>query len=200
MKKLYNESPKQKRLSPYGVAACLLLTALPPALSGQSGAQQPIRPVIPEANRYEPGKVFLEHADHLSMDENVSRDYQVLVGNVKFRKGDMFMYCDSAHFYMSTNSLDAYSNVKMEQGDTLFVFADELNYDGPREMATLFGSAGRKVRLINRDVKLETDVFYYDLAVSKGFYNVGVVEGWRGRLENKGEKGPQRDVEEERKM
>lgn len=190
MKKRIVKPHKQKRLSPYGVAACLLLTALPPALSGPLGAQQqpPIKPVIPDANRYEPGKVFLEHADHLSMDENVSRDYQVLVGNVRFRKGDMFMYCDSAHFYMSTNSLDAYSNVKMEQGDTLFVFADELNYDGPREMATLFGSAGRKVRLINRDVKLETDVFYYDLAVSKGFYNVGGVltdrqnslKSWRG--------------------
>ncbi len=190
MKRSANKSNMQKRLSPYGVVACLLLTALPPMLSEATVArqQQPIKPTIPTANRYESGKVFLEHADHLSMDENVSKDYQVLVGNVKFRKGDMFMYCDSAHFYMTTNSLDAYSNVKMEQGDTLFVYADELNYDGPREMATLYGSAGQKVRLINRDVKLETDVFYYDLAVSKGFYNVGGIltdrqnslRSWRG--------------------
>ena len=63
----------------------------------------------------------------------------------------------------------------MEQGDTLFVYADELEYSGADEMAVLYADPGKKVRLINRDVKLSTDVFNYDLASNIGFYNVGGV-------------------------
>lgn len=136
-----------------------------------------IRPVIPAANRYQEGKVFLEHADVWSYDEQrdlpPEEQYQVLTGNVQFRKGDMFMYCDSAHFFENSNSFDAFRNVRMEQGDTLFVYADELNYDGQTEIAVLYADPGKKVRLINRDVTLSTDVFNYDLASNVGYYEVG---------------------------
>ena len=52
----------------------------------------------PDADRHEPGKVFLERADRLMYDQVRDSDVQVLVGNVLFRKGDMYMYCDSARF------------------------------------------------------------------------------------------------------
>ena len=132
-----------------------------------------VTPTIPTADRHQPGKVFLEHADVLEMDQMRSPDFQVLRGNVVFRKDDMFMYCDSAYFYESTNSLDAFSNVRMEQGDTLFVYGDELNYNGLDELARLFARPGNKVRLINRDVKLTTDQFEYDLAQNVGYYRFG---------------------------
>lgn len=145
-----------------------------------------IKPSIPAADRHQPGKVFLEHADELNLDQNESGgEYQVLRGNVVFRKGDMFMYCDSAYFYDKTNSLDAFSHVRMEQGDTLFVYGDELNYDGPNEFATLYGLPGIPVKMINRDVKLETDIFYYDLELNYGFYDVGgVLTDKQNRLES----------------
>ena len=38
----------------------------------------------------------------------------------------------------AANSFDAFSNVRMEQGDTLFVYADELEYSGVDEMAVLY--------------------------------------------------------------
>lgn len=139
--------------------------------------QQDIKPIIPDADRYQEGKVFLEHADVWSYDEqkdlSPEEQYQILVGNVVFRKNDMFMYCDSAHFYENSNSFDAFSNVRMEQGDTLFVYADELNYDGLNELAVAYANPGKKVRLINNDVTLETDVFNYDLEINVGYYNVG---------------------------
>ncbi len=133
----------------------------------------PIAPTIPTANRYQQGKVFLEHASELKLENG--KDYQLLVGNVQFRRGDMYMYCDSAHFYDQTSSLDAFGNVRMEQGDTLFVYADELNYSGPEQLAVLYGHNGNPVRLINKDVKLETDVFNYDLGISLGYYEYGGV-------------------------
>lgn len=156
-------------------AACVILISLPVVL-----AQQPrknmITPTIPTADRTQPGKVFLEHADRLSQEEgpdNRPRDYQVLAGNVVFRKDAMFMYCDSAYFYEKTNSLDAFSNVRMEQGDTLFVYADELNYNGMTEIAHLYSGHGQKVRMVNRDVTLTTDQFQYDLKRNVGFYEFG---------------------------
>ncbi|MCH5319268.1 MAG: LPS export ABC transporter periplasmic protein LptC [Paramuribaculum sp.] len=156
----------------------VFVSALKPDKDKTVNANQ-IKPVIPTANRYEAGKVFLEHADSWSYDEQKDiapeDQYQVLVGNVVFRKNDMFMYCDSAYFYENSNSFDAFSNVRMEQGDTLFVFADELNYDGSTELATAYANAGKKVRLINRDVTLTTDVFNYDLEQNFGYYNVGGV-------------------------
>lgn len=164
-----------KRHSRHGaiyIVLCLLLLFIP-AILAQRPANNLIKPSIPSANRYQKDKVFLEYADRLSLTEG--QDYQLLIGNVQFRKGDMFMYCDSAHFYEQTNSLDAFGNVKMEQGDTLFVYADELDYDGNLELAILYANEGKKVKLINNDVKLETDIFNYDLGINLGYYEVGGV-------------------------
>ena len=131
--------------------------------------QSKIKPTIPSANRYQKGRVFLEYADRLSMDEAISPDYQVLNGNVKFRKADMYMFCDSAHYYDKQNSLYAFGNVKMEQGDTLFVYADELYYDGALDLAKLRNN----VRMINRNVTLYTDSLDYDMIANIGYYFEG---------------------------
>lgn len=131
----------------------------------------PIRPTIPDANRHDPSHVFLEHAEQLR--STAGSDYQVLVGDVAFRRDGMYMWCDSAHFYDLTGSFDAYGNVRMEQGDTLFVYADSLHYDEPQRLAILMAGAGRQVRLINRDVVLTTAEFNYDLNLDLGYYEVG---------------------------
>lgn len=133
----------------------------------------PIRPTIPTANRNQTGRVFLERADVLRKGAN--EDYQIVVGNVEFRRGGMFMYCDSAHFYDAPGAIEAYGNVRMEQGDTLFVYADELTYADTTQLAILYASFGNKVRLINRDVQLTTDIFNYDLGIDLGYYEVGGV-------------------------
>ena len=146
-----------------------------------------IKPVIPTADRYQAGKVFLEHADVWSYTEQPDlppqEQYQVLTGNVAFRKSDMYMYCDSAHFYEQSSNFDAYGNVRMEQGDTLFVYGDVLEYDDSTSIATLYGEGGRQVKLINRDVTLTTDVFYYDIAENVGYYDAyGVLSDSKNRL------------------
>lgn len=134
----------------------------------------PIVPTIARADRHQKGKIFLERADTLKALPGV--EYQIVTGDVLFRKEDMFMYCDSAHFYDGANSVHAFGNVRMEQGDTLFVYADELEYNDSTELAILYANAGRKVRLINRDVELQTNPFYYDLGIDLGFYdNYGVL-------------------------
>ena len=135
---------------------------------------KPIKPMIPGVNRYQDDKVFLEYADSLYKKYNRwdTIERQILKGNVKFRQAGMWMYCDSAYYYPQLNSLDAFGNVKMEQGDTLFVYADKLYYEGNEKMAKLKnGPTREKVKLINRDVTLTTDSLDYDLGMEIGWYS-----------------------------
>lgn len=129
-----------------------------------------IKPTIPDADRASGQRVIVEHADEMAQTND---SFVVLTGNVKFSKGAMLMFCDSAHYFPGTESMDAFSNVRMEQGDTLFIFADELNYRGPEEIAYLYSNGTDSVRLINRDVMLKTPVFVYDLGIDLGYYNTG---------------------------
>ncbi|MDE5594995.1 MAG: hypothetical protein K2I89_05420, partial [Muribaculaceae bacterium] len=154
----------------------VMLAPLFLSVAQRPGAERAIfTPQVPTADRAAGNRVFLEHADVLRKVDTDS--FMILVGNVFFTKGPMYMYCDSCHYYPDTESMEAFGNVRMEQGDTLFVYADELVYDGrpESEIATLYADDGKKVRLINKDVQLETDVFIYDLKLDLGYYNVGGV-------------------------
>lgn len=135
---------------------------------------RPIKPEIPSASRNRPDKVFLEYADSMIKENDREEDYQLVKGNVKFRQMGMWMYCDSAYYFPEQNSMDAFGHVRMEQGDTLFVYADKLFYDGFNRFARLrCGATEKSVRLINRKVKLTTDSLDYDLRQELGWYAFG---------------------------
>ncbi|WP_102407926.1 OstA-like protein [Parabacteroides bouchesdurhonensis] len=114
-------------------------------------------------------KVFLEHANILSYDKDINVDAQVLVGDVCFRHDSSYMYCDSAYFYEQTNSLEAFSNVRMEQGDTLFVYGNYLFYNGNTQIAYL----RENVRMENGQVTLFTDSLNYERIPDIGYYFEG---------------------------
>ena len=76
--------------------------------------------VQPRRNAAQPAKskVYLLHSDVLKKSkDNPDPNAQILVGDVVFRHDSIYMYCDSACFYEKTNSLEAFDNVKMVQGD-----------------------------------------------------------------------------------
>lgn len=158
-------------------AALMALVAAMAVLSysaGQTPAERAtFTPQVPTASRADDSRVFLERADVLYKERYDS--FMIVAGNVKFTKGPMIMTCDSAHYFAASESFDAFGNIVMEQGDTLFIYADELNYRGPEQVCYLYAEPGNKVRLINRDVTLETDEFVYDLAINLGYYTVGGV-------------------------
>lgn len=111
-------------------------------------------------------KVFLEHANTLSFDKERNAEAQVLNGDVCFRHDSSYMYCDSAYFFEQTNSLEAFSNVRMEQGDTLFVYGNYLFYDGNTQIAYL----RENVRMENGQVTLFTDSLNYERIPDIGYY------------------------------
>lgn len=110
--------------------------------------------------------IYLERAATLSYDKDMGPDYQVVSGDVVFRHEGARLFCDSAFFYPSTNSLLALGNVHMEQGDTLFLYAATLFYEGDAKLA----KARDRVRLENRDVTLFTDSLNFDRAANLGYF------------------------------
>ena len=145
-----------------------------------------ITPQIPKASRNQANKVFLENADILKANEVISRDYQVLKGNVRFRRGDMYMFCDSAYFYPETSSLDAFGHVRMTQGDTLWVYSDVLHYYGDQGVAELRSN----VRLENRSTTLLTAALDYEINSNVGYYfNGGTIVDNRNNTELRSQYG-----------
>lgn len=138
--------------------------------------REPIKPTIPDENRYQEDKVFLEYADSLFRPADSFEEYQIVKGKVKFRQGNMYMFCDSAYYYPEKNSMNAFGHVEMQQGDTLFVYSDKLYYNGAEKHATLVrGPSRNKVELKNRTVSLRTDSLDYDVANELGWYTTGGV-------------------------
>ncbi len=114
-------------------------------------------------------RVDLLHADEAQADKILLPDVQILIGSVKLRHDSMYMYCDSALIFEKTNSVEAFDNVRMEQGDTLFIYGDYLYYDGMSQLAMIRGN----VRMINRNTTLTTDSLNYDRLYNLGYYFEG---------------------------
>ncbi|MDD4778003.1 MAG: OstA-like protein [Fermentimonas sp.] len=96
-------------------------------------------------------------------------DAEVLTGNVVFFHEGAFMYCDSAYLFQQTNSFEAFSNVSMEQGDTIFVYGDYLYYDGNTRLARLRDN----IRMEDQNATLFTDSLDYDRMANLGYYFEG---------------------------
>lgn len=123
--------------------------------------------------------VHLLHTDITRFDEAVDPDAWILVGNVKFRRDSMYMFCDSAHYYQKENSFLAFGNVRMEQGDTLSLYSEYLDFDGVTNVAR----ARKNVRLMDKDVVLETDSLDFDRNRNLGyFFEYGVLYDGTGAL------------------
>ena len=114
-------------------------------------------------------RIYLLHSDRLFHDTEVDARAQILVGNVQFRHDDILMYCDSALFYESTNSLDAFGNVRMVQGDTLSLSGDVLYYSGLDKLARV----RHNVVLVHGGTMLYTDSLDYDRLYNVGYFFEG---------------------------
>jgi lipopolysaccharide export system protein LptA len=92
-----------------------------------------------------------------------------LIGNVIFKQGDTYMYCDSALFYEASNSIDAYGTIRIE-GPKAKLYGDVLHYEGNEEKAVI---TGKEVRMTDGKMQLITTALNYDLANDIGEYNTG---------------------------
>ena len=110
-------------------------------------------------------RIKILHADRLSFKKGVSNDAQRLIGNVKLEHEGAIMDCDSAYLF-ENNILEAYSNVKINQGDTLFLYGDTLYYDGNSGLARV----RQNVLLIDPEMELTTHFLDYEMNTGVAHY------------------------------
>jgi lipopolysaccharide export system protein LptA len=113
------------------------------------------------------GRVEILNADALRFDQQ-SGGAQRLNGNVRLKHGNALMYCDSAHVYPDQR-VNAFGQVRIEQGDSLRMTGDRLAYNGNDRMARMEGN----VLLNDRSMELSTPALDYDLRARVGVYNAG---------------------------
>jgi lipopolysaccharide export system protein LptA len=92
-----------------------------------------------------------------------------LLGNVSFKQEDTFLYCDSAYQYLERNEIEAFSNVRIVQNDTVTINGDHGFYNGNARTARMTGN----VVMHDPRMTLTTTVLDYDLTRKTAFYTTG---------------------------
>ena len=114
--------------------------------------------------------IYLEQSESIRFDQKRLPDVQIVYGNpVRFRHDNAVMYCDSAYLRNKENSFDAFGNVRIVEGDSIFIYGDLLFYDANTQMARI----RRNVRMENNDAVLTTDSLNYDRVRDLAYYYTG---------------------------
>lgn len=117
-------------------------------------------------------KIKLETAEKADIDANKSISY---LRKPIFSHEGAILKCDSAVLYIDRNYFEAFRNVHINQGDTLNIYSDLLNYDGNAKKAHL----EKNIKLVDRENTLTTNTLDYDMVAKIGEYKDG------GKLVNK---------------
>lgn len=136
------------------------------------GSRPQDQPARPQAKRM----IYLKHADDLRIMRNkdTGKDWQRLIGSVELHHNEIIMRCDSAHLFPDKNQVTAFNKIHIEQGDTLDIYGDHLEYDGGTSIAVLTG----RVELVDKETHLFTDAVTYDVKNEIASYDT------KGRITN----------------
>ncbi len=114
-------------------------------------------------------KIEILNANTLEYEELNGEKVKRLIGDVRLKHDDALMFCDSAYIFSNTNTMDAYSNVRIIQGDSMQIYGDSLKYNGNTKVAILRGD----IKLINKDVTLTTNFLDYNRTTNISYYYGG---------------------------
>lgn len=109
------------------------------------------------------------YSDYVEYDLERYGKVRRAIGSVQFRHEGTYLFCDSAFFYEESNRIEAYSNVHVQDSDTLNLFCDFLIYEPEFRKAV----ANDNVVLIDPQIELTTDQLTYKLNDRLAFYTTG---------------------------
>lgn len=95
---------------------------------------------------------------------------QRLIGDVIFEHEGAIMNCDSAWLYNDENRIQAFRSIRVNQGDTLFMWGDKLDYSGESRQAIV---TGKEVKLQDSEMTLITDRLRLDRNTNIAYYTTG---------------------------
>ncbi|MCR5714033.1 MAG: hypothetical protein K6F98_03760 [Bacteroidales bacterium] len=145
------------------VAVCLLAAVLSLAVAAQQRTG---------TGRAETKKIEIVHADKTEFAARVDSNAWRLKGHVQFFHEGVTMNCDSAWWYRSSNTMDAFGNIvisKPEGLDQVVVTGDFLRYSGDRREAEIWDN----VVMTDKEMEMRTDHVYYDMAADVAYYLTG---------------------------
>ncbi len=121
------------------------------------------------ATGQETRKIRLVQADLMSYDKRLGPDIQRILGNAVFEHDGAYLYCDSAHLNNVTNSVKAYSKVRIKASDTLNLYGDSIYYSGETRIAEVFDH----VKLVDNQTVLTTNKLIFDRNTEIAYYLTG---------------------------
>jgi len=114
-------------------------------------------------------------ADRYNFQKKDSVDFVSLVGHVQLKQDKTLFYCDSAVLNQSSNIIEAFGNIHINDADSVHTYSQYLKYLGKEKTAYL----KKNVKLTDSKAVLTTNDLVYNTATKLGTYMNGgkVVEG-----------------------
>lgn len=115
--------------------------------------------------------VLVEQAEFLEFDDKIAEGAQRLVGYVVLSIDDVTLSCDSAYIF-ENKDFKAFENIHINQGDSIHLYGDDLDYVQSTNLATLQNN----VLFKDNDMTLKTELMTYNLSTSIGsYFNGGII-------------------------
>ncbi len=111
-------------------------------------------------------KILVEYADFADRNEAEMPGAALLTGNVRISHDGVVLHCNKAYFFESENYLKAFGQVRMIQGDTIFLDSRYAEYNGNIKQAFATGD----VVMRSPDMTLTTDTLYFDRNIQQAYY------------------------------
>ncbi len=114
-----------------------------------------------------PKKINVEHADFFDINQVEIPDAALLTGNVRISHDGVVLNCNKAYYFQKENYVKAFGDVRMVQGDTLFLNGRYAEYNGNVKQAFATGN----VVMRSPDMTLVTDTINFDRNTQQAWYN-----------------------------
>ncbi len=111
-------------------------------------------------------KINILNAERLNYQKKDSSEFQSAVGKVIIKQDSTLFYCDSVVLNKTTNVLEAFNHVHINDNDSVNTYSDYLRYLGNDKKAYLKGN----VKLTDGKGVLTTPDLDYDLNTHIGIY------------------------------
>ena len=114
-----------------------------------------------------PKKINIEYSDFFDVNQTEIPDAVLLTGNVRINHDGVKMFCNKAYYFQKENYVKAFGDVRMIQGDTLFMNSKYAEYNGNVKQAYATGN----VVMRSPDMTLATDTLNFDRVSQQAYYN-----------------------------
>lgn len=127
-------------------------------------------------------QIIIEHTDFVDVEQTEVPGAIVFTGNVQVVHDGVRMTCNKVYHFQEENYAKLFGNVRMNQGDTLFMNSQYAEYNGNRKFAYATGN----VVLRSPDMTLITDTINFDRNIQQAYYNTyGTIVNMDNTLKSK---------------